>query len=232
VNQAAEAALENLRASDRTDGEAMLRIYLGEAAMLRGDAEAEREFERGLSLSRRAGDDWTALTVELSRVNLYISDGRLDAAIEALPALRATAGAQGRSDAEISAWLLEGRCLARLGRAAEAEQAVFHARSLLSSERSRNRFYDLHLALTDGMAQSAAGRHAEAMRILDGAARDARETGLVVLELEARLALGTAELAAGRPEGVARLEALASEAEFRGAFRFVNEVRAVLHPGL
>jgi tetratricopeptide (TPR) repeat protein len=228
LDGARTAALEGLAAlrdGDRPRDEAMLRIYLAEVHAAAGDpGGADREYRLAESLSASAGDDWTGLTTGLSRANVWTSQGRLEEVERVIPELLAGATAQGRLDAEIVARIIQARCFAGLEQAGEAEAALTVAKVKLSEQGNQNRFYLLHLAITDGLVQSALGRHSEASRLLEEAIRSARDGGLVQLELEARLELGRAELRTGLEAGRARLQALLQEARLRGAGAIVRSV--------
>jgi hypothetical protein len=73
------------------------------------------------------------------------------------------------------------------------------------------------IGITAAQVHGRAGNARAALKSLSSAAAEARRLGLVGVALEARLALGEMELAAGqRSTGLARLAALKKEAEATG----------------
>ncbi|MCP3956487.1 MAG: tetratricopeptide repeat protein [bacterium] len=137
---------------------------------------------------------------------------------------------EARPDDQALATSILARVLLAQGRRRDSEAALDAATA--RAEISQNPTVRLTVAMDTARLLAATGRRAEALRRLEAAAAEARRLGLVSLELEARLAWGEAELAAGgrptsRASARARLEALAADAIKAGFDLIADKAAAV-----
>jgi ATP/maltotriose-dependent transcriptional regulator MalT len=126
-----------------------------------------------------------------------------------------------RSDDEAAATAVLARSLLAQGKHSEAREANARAEQL--SAASNNGSLRLSIAITTASIQAFSGDAAKASKNLNAIAAEARKFGLAALELEARLALGQIEVAAGNLEaGRSRLAAVQRNARARGYTNIAN----------
>ncbi len=113
------------------------------------------------------------------------------------------------------------------GKQKEAWDIADHASTLAA--KTKNRRIRFAVAVTAARVRSATKKPedvAEALRSLEATRAEASRTLFVISELEARLASGEIEIAAGRVGGKKRLAALAIEARARGFGRIAGRAAA------
>jgi eukaryotic-like serine/threonine-protein kinase len=189
-------------------------------------AEADRRWREALSLGLQRGD---LLAQERCRLALAELELEERGAAPAEPMVREALAAlpkEGASEEEAWSEALLGRCLLERGEAAEACRAAERAAAL--AERIADRYVRLALAITTARLQALAAPETDAARArreLEGHLAVAQKAGFVGLALEARLALGTAEAAAGLRATAVRIEAFYKEAAARGFQRIARRIR-------
>jgi hypothetical protein len=118
-------------------------------------------------------------------------------------------------ESEAIAQLIVARGELAEGKTNEARGAIDQAVKLLPRVETRSRA--LMIRITAAQVQGRAGSARESLKSLSSALAEARRLGLVGVALEARLALGEMELAAGqRSTGLTRLAALKKDAQGTG----------------
>lgn len=188
---------------------ALARIHLARGKLGAARSRLEEALEARLQLGR---------TLEVARDRLVLAqvayqEGRFEAAERTAEAARSELHAQRAVGDEARALLLIGRCRLARGSLAEARQALADARRRV--EASEDLSLRAEAALADALLL-AAREPSAALPAFRQALAEAEATGRVPLVLEARLALGKAEQAAGLASGEERLAAVASEAESLG----------------
>jgi eukaryotic-like serine/threonine-protein kinase len=136
---------------------------------------------------------------------------------------------ENRRDFEIEARVLLARALMEEGKTAEAGREIERARNLVkSSQRAAVR---LELETAAARVRAASDKPSDAnraIRSLEPIIADARKRGFLGYQLAARLALGEAELHAGRVDGArTELEMVEKDARERG-FAIIAKQAAVL----
>jgi hypothetical protein len=157
----------------------------------------------------------SAAESRLSLAELSIEEGHAADAIAPATEISREFLDQEMPDEEARAHLVLARALLVAGRTAEARKASDAALPLLKDSSRR----DLRLlaAIAAARLQSASDDHAAAAKALEGVLVEATRSGLEAVGLEARLALGEVEIAAGRAtEGRARLQDLEAAARAKG----------------
>jgi tetratricopeptide (TPR) repeat protein len=223
-----EDALALNRSIGDRSGIAYDLFRLGAVFTLRGDLAAARSrYQEALSIQEELEDSISAADTRVALAGLSIEGGKATeaekAAREAEEILR-TGGALDRGYLALAtvseALLAQGK---RQQALAVAESAWKHASE---SEDRRIRFA---VAVARGRAIAASGSSTDvdaSLKFLDGIRADAARDKFVVYELEARLAAGEIELAAGRASGKKRLAQLEADATGRGFGRIARRAAA------
>jgi TolB-like protein len=157
-----------------------------------------------------------------------VADGR---AAEAEPLARqAVDGLSGLGSLDEEPYALGtlARSLLAQNKVSEAQQAIAKAREL--AQRSQDVHIQMDVAINEGRVQAAAGKTDQSISSLSAVLSRAIRLGCVSCALQARLALGEAELKAGRTAaGRNTLNALQKEAATRGFLLIAREAaRAIM----
>jgi tetratricopeptide (TPR) repeat protein len=215
ASAAADAALRTAQQSRDPRSVAEATHVLGVVRELRGQAEeAKARFQEAVALRRELADRGALAESLLGVASMSLATGQLTeaeaAAQEALEAYRDA----GVGDGEALAQVVLAEALARGGRSGSARTAVSRARSQAARSESPPR--RLAVAVAAARLRLVAGEAAGAARELEAVLPEAQQAGLVILRLEAAVALGAAEIAAGRGKGRSRLDGVEKEAAALG----------------
>ena len=211
-----EEALAIARQTGDKGQAAEVLFHLGKCLLLAGDLPAaRRSHEEALTIRSQIGERASAAESRLSLLELDIEEGHTADAI-------APARASAREFADLDVPDEQARAEAILARAllaeaqpAEARAAIETAHSLLQGTSRRD--LRLETEILAASLQAAGGDGAGAASALDGVLAEARKSGLGVVQLEARLAMGGVDLARGRAQqGRERLRALEADARAKG----------------
>ncbi|MCP4661790.1 MAG: protein kinase [bacterium] len=176
-------------------------------------AGAMQKADESRAIRSELGEQGALAETELTRARILLE---LDQPSEA-EALAREAAREFRErklgDLEASAVVVLARVLLARGKLSEAQE-VFAP--IGTYEGGQKPAFRLPVAITAARLQAASGEYDAALLRLGGVVAEATELGLGGLELEARLAQGEIELAAGVAESRARLATLAEEAEEKG----------------
>lgn len=219
VTRAEPAYRKALDISDQIgDQQVSARVLngLGDLLLAAGDlAAATRAFEDCAAIRSKLGEQGFLPENELARAALGIALDR-PAEAEALAREKfAEYRREARRDDELVASAVLARALLAQGKREEAREVLAATRG--QAEATESPRARLCAAMVAARLRAAEESYGAARRALDAVVREATDLGLLALQLEARLALGEVELAAGeRTAGRARLEALAEEARARG----------------
>jgi eukaryotic-like serine/threonine-protein kinase len=204
------------RATGNKNGMAGSLHRLGYVLLARGDFEAaRRSFYEARAIRIQMGRE-SYVPIALARLTL--EEGRFAEAEAAARQLAGEFTEGGWIQDELAVRPTLAQALLAQGKIEEAREAIARAQAL--GVRVSDRRRRLAVEVVAESVRGAAGRPedaAAAIERLEALHSELAEAGFAALELEARLALGEIELAAGRLEqGRARLEALEKEASARG----------------
>ena len=224
LDQAGAALDRAMMVHQRVDaprGRASTLRCLGLLRLAEGNrAEARRLFDEALAV-REQLQEGTAelLLVQRARALLAMEEGHLDEAERMARAIIDEHVALGRQDEELEDRLLLARILLRHGRVSEARRAMERAGSLARGSQDHERRLRTRLVAAEVDAAWHGG--AGALAALDAVAQAARESMLVELALEARLAHAAL---AGQQDAA---EAAIRDAEAHGFVALANHARAL-----
>ena len=172
---------------------------LGDLLLIQGDlAGARKKHEEALALRNQLGEKGTIADSQLALAQISMQEGSpVPAEAEARAAIQEFQ-TENRADDEASAMAVLARSLLSQDKRSEAKQAIERAEEL--SSKSHNGSLRLSVGITAASIRAAAGETARATSDLGEIVAEARKASLVGLELEARLALGQIEMAAGHLE--------------------------------
>ncbi len=220
-----EEALVNNRDTKSPRGRAYYLSNLADVDLAAGDlAAARRGYEEALLIRRELGESNVAFSM-MSLGRLALEEGRLDEAADRAQVAAAEFESGGQADAQADALSLLALVRLEQGRPEPAASEAGQAAALL--EGSENVVARLRVATRTAEVAAAAGDLEHALDTLRQTVLDGKARGFVDLELEASLALGKVELAAGdRAAGVARLQAVAKRAGDHGFELLAGKARA------
>jgi tetratricopeptide (TPR) repeat protein len=172
--------------------------------------EARRRLAAAVALAERAGEKETAATLRLGLARLELAAGRSAAAEDCARGVGQDPAASA-SDRRRAA-VVRAAALLAAGRRREAAAALDAIAPALAG--TGERLLRLEAEIVRGRLLAGGGETAGARRQLAAAAAEARQHGLKMLELEARLA--GAEAAPGDPAAQGQLDELEKTASARG----------------
>jgi serine/threonine protein kinase/tetratricopeptide (TPR) repeat protein/TolB-like protein len=169
---------------------------IGDILFAQGDLEgARKKYEECLAVRERLGELALAAATRMSLAQLALEQNHAPeaevAVRQGIERLRPQNDANAQSEAES----LLARVLLAEGKTQEAEAAVARARSLVA--RTASVRPSIVVTIADAQIRSAAGYPSYAIKALQGAVKQATNSGLLQLQLEARRALAEAEAKAG-----------------------------------
>jgi tetratricopeptide (TPR) repeat protein len=185
----------------------------GEALAMCGDIRQARErLGEALGLRERLGTKVLTEDTRRALSAVVLEEGHAAEAEKLARQAAEELERQGSRDREALALAVLARSLAAQGKHAAAREAADRV-----SPQSRSSITRLTSSITGARLLLARGKAAEAIAPAAAAEAEAARTGFVVYALEARLALGEAEIRAGKvAAGRARLKSLEKEATERG----------------
>jgi tetratricopeptide (TPR) repeat protein len=229
--------LEEALSIDRRTGEkgemADALAWSGQVHLAEGDADGARaRYDESLKTWLEMGAVRAApLRVRLAEVDLE-SGQPAQAEAQIRECLAATQG-QKRVRVEIAAQTLLARVLLAEGRRDEARHELERAAPMAAG--SQSRVQRLEFAIASARVRADGGGKQDAavsIKALEAAATEARRYGFEGLQLDAELALGDIEIAAGRgASGLGRLRRLEREAQAHGFLTIAREARKRMEKG-
>jgi serine/threonine protein kinase/tetratricopeptide (TPR) repeat protein len=205
-----EGGLKSQIAADRFD--------IAELLLLMGRTEeARREHGAALALREELGEKLSIAQSRLALAIVSLEEG--DAENAESPAREAAAlfHQQKAADHEAAAQGVLARVLLAEDKLPQARQAI--ARAAAITRTSQVQAVRLPVAIAGARVTAASGQAgdaAKALKSLERTLQEARRTGRVPFEFEARLALGEVGLRAARPGAAEALAALEKEASTKG----------------
>ena len=201
---------------------------LGEILFAQGDLSVAREkHEEALAIREKAGEKGDISASRLSLADVSLEEGHGSEAEAVARQAAEEFRVQKAVDDQARAESVLARSLLMQNRLSDAEAAIAGARQLVVQ--SHNRDARIHVAIADARIRAASGKTVEAARLLENNLRQAQKAGFVGLQLDARLALGEAEIRAGNViQGHTRLEALERDATAKGFALIARKAAAAI----
>jgi tetratricopeptide (TPR) repeat protein/tRNA A-37 threonylcarbamoyl transferase component Bud32/TolB-like protein len=206
------SSLELCRATGSRSASAYALFGLGEVLAREGNLpEARKRHEAALALREELGEKGTAAESRLALAILRLDAGEAEPAERLARTAAEELERQGTVDARALALSTAALAAAARGDQAGARRAIDQASTLLGAHQ------DLRTRLLVEIRAARLGRIPRAEAALEQVIAQAKQAGLLGLQLEARLALGELDLERGHAaEGRARLAALQQEARALG----------------
>jgi len=218
------------RNSNDNDAIAYDHFRLGEIFSLKGDiSEARTRYQEALDWWTAAGKTASAAEAHVALASLAIEQGRAAVVELGLGNAEAILRDSGEPDRALLSLGLLAECLLAQGKQVEASAVAKSMATLKKS--SKNPGVRLALATIEARVQAATRTPddvAKALQSLEMTRAEASRAHFVISELEARLASGEIELAAGRPEARTHLRDLATVAQAKGFGRIARLARVAL----
>jgi eukaryotic-like serine/threonine-protein kinase len=198
-------------------------LGLGSLSLQAADFSGARKmYEQALAMRTPIGEKIPTAEAQLAVADLSLEEARPPAEQEA--AMRQVIElfqAEKARDDEIQAWCILARALLAEGKAAEAKEAVQHARSLAAKSQNPNMRWQTAITAarieTAGKNLSHSAAADTARKELAAVITKSREMGYMGIELDARLALAEIEMKAQQTAaGRAHLAAIETDAKTKG----------------
>ncbi len=225
-----EEALAVNRETSIPRGRAYYLSNLADVDLLTGDLAAAREgHDEALAIRRELGEKTNVAFSLLALARLALEEDRLDDAAAQAEQAAADFEAVGQGDARADALSLLALVRLEQDRLEQAVAAADQALALL--EATENAVARLRVATRTAEVHAGGGDLEGALESLRRTAGEAKALGFVDLGLEAGLALGRVELAAGEAGGAGRLQAVAQRAGEHGFDLLAAKARTVAGGG-
>jgi len=211
-----QQALALGRETSNKSQEAQSLVDLGEVFLAEGDfAAARRNQEEVLSIRTAIGESVDLAYSRLALAGVSMEEGKAgEAEVQARLAAGAFRQQDSASGAAAALALAARACLAQ-NQPARAEACLAEGRPLQKDNPDRDS--RARFTIAEAEVAAVAGRSAAARRQLEAVLAGARKSGLVLIGMEASLALGRVEIASGdKAAGTRRLQSLQQEASRRG----------------
>ena len=206
-------------------GEAQARYQLGEIALAAGDlAESRRQHEQALALRREMKETRTILESQMALATVALEEGR---PVEAEDAAQTVIRELGQTTAplRVTGELVTARARLALHDVPGAARALSTARAL--SKQTERASLRSALARVEAEVDVAAGRADAARQSLAALGVILNRSGMVLDELERRLALLRIDRAEGRANVRADAASLEKDARARGAGLVLKRVQTL-----
>jgi tetratricopeptide (TPR) repeat protein/TolB-like protein len=209
-----EASLAITSETGYTRGRAFSKFGLADVLAWQDHLEdARAAAEEALALRTALGDESTAALSRMQLGAIAHEQGRTEQAQSLLREAIGVFDKNGSVESSASANAFLARVLVATG-GTGAKAAAQRATAL--AEQSGNRVSRFEATLITARVAAASGNFVEAARHAELVLTEARKYGYVPYQYEARLALGEIEMASGKPDGTARLDALERDAREKG----------------
>lgn len=197
--------------------------WLARLAIYRDDpASARKKYEEGEAIARTLADKVFLTHFETELASLGILERHAQAAITSLTASLDAIRRDRLDLSEAPVLALLARAHLDMGQLSEAQAAVKRAEALPILFSDSEDAAMIHI--TSARVAAASGRLAEALKGLQDIIAEARKTGSVPTELEARLALGEVQIWSGDlGEGAKTLSSLDADARASGFALYARE---------
>jgi serine/threonine protein kinase/tetratricopeptide (TPR) repeat protein len=187
---------------------------------------AGKQHEDVLAMRLKMGDEGYTDDSRLAVAEIALEQGRSAEAETAARQAIERYQKQRDQDNEVGTDAFLSLVLLAENRVAEAQTVIASARKL--QEKSSNRITGISLAIADGRVRAGLGKTQEAVELVRDALAEARTTGFVGLQFDARLALGEVETKTANPSvGHADLRRLEHDARARGFMLIARKAAAI-----
>jgi DNA-binding winged helix-turn-helix (wHTH) protein/tetratricopeptide (TPR) repeat protein/TolB-like protein len=216
----ARKMLEEALAIDRKQGvksEAAWGLAgLGDIDLVEGKLdEASRDYNEALSVRTEIGEKGTIAESKLALAILALERGQPGETENRIREAREEFRKEKQIDDEMLADTVLARALVAQHKYAEAQREIEAGKSFVA--KSQNRANQFQLNIAEAQLHAAQNRIEEAKRSLIAILAEAKQTGLLEYQFEARLELGELEIKSGKTaSGRAHLDALAKDATSKG----------------
>lgn len=217
ARKAYESALALFRSAGDQSSTAWAMDGLGQMFMLQGDlAAAQQQFKAALRLRQQSGEQAAVANTEMELAEVFLERGEPAVNLEqGVRQLAQQFRLMNNPEGQVDAAVLLSRILLAQHKIAEAQSVIASVQDVLHKTENFTKHTTLDIATA--RVQAAAAHAADARRILQETITRTRQLGFVGLELEAREALGMAEVLDGRAAaGATRLAAVQQDARARG----------------
>ena len=201
-------------------GVAYALFSVGDVLTAEGELVAAKEkYDQSIALRTQMGEKGNLAEAQMALALLAIEQGRPGETDSALHQVREEFRKEGLGDDEILADTLLARVLLLQGKVADAQKETSAAHDLL--EKSQDFSVRLRASIVRAQVQAAARKPEDAIRSLQDTIANATKLGYLGYQLDAQVALGSIETAAGNHSaGRAMLDEVRSQAQQRG-FRLI-----------
>ncbi len=188
---------------------------LGEVLLSEGDIKGARaSHEQALALRTKMGEKGLVAESKLALAQVSLEEANPFAAESAAREATQEFRTESEIDEEAYANAVLALALVAERKDTQAQNAIRVATE--QSSKSEDRAVRLLTAITIDRVRASSGQTAQVMKDLQSSLREAMKHGYLGYQLEARLALGEADMTAGTPEARTRLEALEKDARSTG----------------
>jgi tetratricopeptide (TPR) repeat protein len=178
--------------------------------------EARKDLDEALATQQETKDSGRIAQTRVALARLSTEEGKPAAALVPVRQAREVFRKQGRLGDEIDSGAALAEAQLALGRTAEARGEIDAAEA--AAKKSLDRYLRMQTEIVAARVRAAEGDGTGAARDLDRTLESATRSGIVPLQLDARLALGQIEMRSGSASsGRARLEALERDAGRRAS---------------
>jgi serine/threonine protein kinase/tetratricopeptide (TPR) repeat protein len=186
---------------------------LGDISLQSGNfGDARRQYDEALEIRNGMGEKGNAAITRLGLAAVAMEEQQPAQAATMARAAEEELRAEKHIDGQALANVVLGKSLLAQGKLSDAQEAIDRATSLAKSPEMR-----FQAAIVAARVRAASGKFAEASKALKATLAEATRLGFIRVQLEARLALGEAEMTSGKSAaGRSRLEALRQDASARG----------------
>ena len=213
-----EDALAINRATGEKGGIAYDLFRLGEIFYVRGELVAARDrFQQSLALQNEIGDTMGAAESRVTLAAIAIEQGQAATAETTAREAEEIQRTGGAAEPSFKSLAVVAEALLAQGKINEARETAERAWKAAADSEDRRVRFGVAITRARAMAASRAATDVNAaLRFLDSIREEASRSHFAIPEMEARLAAGQIEVAAGRAEGRRRLTAVQKDAASRG----------------
>jgi class 3 adenylate cyclase/tetratricopeptide (TPR) repeat protein len=203
---------------------------LGSVLLSEGDLAGSRKNEQqALAIRTEVGERTEVAATRVALANLSVEEGHPADALTALRDAREEFRRQKKPTYEVMATTVLADALVEDGKSEEARKEIETARQALPM--CENRSSRLEFAIAAAKAQAAAGKassRTEARKSLESTLAEGTRMGFLLIQFEARLALGEVDLQSGeKSAGQRRLAVLEKDAASKGFLQIVRKAKAM-----
>jgi eukaryotic-like serine/threonine-protein kinase len=226
ARKSCEGSLKIRRETNDRAGIGQTLVSFGNVQMQQGDLDGARNsLEESLSALESVSAKNDAAWTRVSLANLTLEQRKPDDAAKYAGDAATELAAEKDPGGEAEARGTLARAMLALGNLAGAREQSDKAMQL--AQQSGDHGAKLDTAIVVALVDAKSGKADAALKALDAAQKDARASGMVQIEYDARLALGETQIASGHTsDGRATLRRLAQEAKSHGSALTVQKALA------